>query len=162
MNPNPNANLNKRCCHCKRTLPIDNFYNNKNYSDGHGKVCKECTKLLCKRYYKKNKKRYYYDRKKNPEFVKQRNEYQDKLKQDGYFKEYYAKHKKDYKIRAFNNLNAIKSQIKGRKLTLNKLFIQMESERDTQKKLLLKNIYKQKVLELNEKIELLRYYQNEK
>jgi hypothetical protein len=44
----------KRCNHCKRILPIDDFYKDKASKDGHKNNCKECQKEFTKAYRSKN------------------------------------------------------------------------------------------------------------
>jgi hypothetical protein len=45
----------KKCSGCKLQLSIENFYKNKNMSDGHASYCIDCTKVNSKRYFQRKK-----------------------------------------------------------------------------------------------------------
>jgi hypothetical protein len=45
----------KKCSGCKLSLPIENFYKNKNMSDGHSSYCTDCTRENSKRYFQRKK-----------------------------------------------------------------------------------------------------------
>ncbi|HOP32948.1 MAG TPA: hypothetical protein PKU94_06190 [Candidatus Hydrothermia bacterium] len=40
----------KRCCHCKRLLPLSAFTKNRLMADGHSVACRECTAKYSRRY----------------------------------------------------------------------------------------------------------------
>ena len=69
------------CGHCKQTLPIENFYRDKGRRYGRSSVCKECSKIIGKKYSQNNKKsiqesqhRY---REKNKELLKMKKKERD-------------------------------------------------------------------------------------
>jgi len=45
----------KKCSGCKLQLSIENFYKNKNMSDGHSSYCVDCTRENSKRYFQRKK-----------------------------------------------------------------------------------------------------------
>ena len=47
----------KKCSGCKQTQPIENFYKNKNMSDGHSSYCIDCTRENSKRYFQRKKEK---------------------------------------------------------------------------------------------------------
>ena len=48
----------KKCSGCKQEFPIDNFYKNRNMSDGHSSYCVDCTKENSKRYFQRKKEKF--------------------------------------------------------------------------------------------------------
>lgn len=47
----------KKCSGCKQPQSIENFYKNKNMSDGHSSYCIECTRENSKRYFLRKKEK---------------------------------------------------------------------------------------------------------
>lgn len=47
--------MTKRCCTCKETKSLDDFYKNRTSKDKHSHRCIECSKIYRKEYYQRNK-----------------------------------------------------------------------------------------------------------
>ena len=48
----------KKCSGCKQELSIENFYKNRNMSDGHSSYCIDCTRENSKRYFQRKKEKF--------------------------------------------------------------------------------------------------------
>lgn len=88
----------KRCCSCKRWLPLDIFYKYNNTWDGLGRMCKKCNNDRQKRYREKHpgkdreKSRRYRER--NPDsFKKSKKKYRESEKGKKTKADYYEKYK---------------------------------------------------------------------
>jgi hypothetical protein len=47
----------KTCCHCRRTLPLDQFYRNRATPDGYTRECRTCAKERASAHYRENRER---------------------------------------------------------------------------------------------------------
>lgn len=104
----------KKCNNPKCESPNPQFYKNKNNKDGLSNRCKDCVKKSVKKSYNKNKEYYIKDsierqkkfKQNNPEeYLEYRKKWNEKLKEEKYWKSYYQKNKE--KIAGYSKLEKV-------------------------------------------------------
>ena len=96
----------KKCNKCNKEKPLDDFYKNKFSKGGTHTYCKECMKLMTKKYNQENKEKIEEYKRKNKKIIleKKKRRYRENIEN---IKKYNDKHKEKYK--EWRNLNKEKT-----------------------------------------------------